>query len=125
MAIENVIMMDVVGKISYVDDFARDMFLFNDIQIVDAMHEIDIGRFILPIREENMGELLGFAQLVSGEAMMDEKNFLRIIDKMDKLYQNSLKLDMLAIAEKPCDLKKAMDKLKEFETVMGKEYAAL
>ena len=36
MAIENVIMMDVVGKIKYVDKFAKDIFLFNDIQIVDA-----------------------------------------------------------------------------------------
>ena len=46
MAIENVMMMNVVGKINYVDRFAKDIFLFNDIQIVDAMNEIDTGRLL-------------------------------------------------------------------------------
>jgi hypothetical protein len=108
MAVENVIMMDVVGKIKDVDKFAKDIFLFNDIQIVDAMHEIDSGRFILPIREENMGELLGFAQLVSGETMMDEKNFVKTVNKLNELYKGSLSLDMVSLAKGDTDLGKAV-----------------
>ena len=114
MAIENVIMMDVVGKIKYVDKFAKDIFLFNDIQIVDAMQEIDSGRFILPIREENMGELLGFAQLVSGETMMDEKNFVKTVNKLNELYKGSLNLDMVSLAKSDNDLGKALGKAREF-----------
>ncbi len=125
MAIENVIMMDVVGKIKYVDKFAKDIFLFNDIQIVDAMQEIDSGRFILPIREENMGELLGFAQLVSGETMMDEKNFVKTVNKLNELYKGSLNLDMVSLAKSENDLGKALGKAKEFENNLVVEYGEL
>ncbi len=125
MAIENVIMMDVVGKIKYVDKFAKDIFLFNDIQIVDAMQEIDSGRFILPIREENMGELLGFAQLVSGETMMDEKNFVKTVNKLNTLYKGSLNLDMVSLAKSDNDLGKALSKAREFDSNLVVEYSEL
>lgn len=125
MAIENVIMMDVVGKIKYVDKFAKDIFLFNDIQIVDAMQEIDSGRFILPIREENMGELLGFAQLVSGETMMDEKNFVKTVNKLNELYKGSLNLDMISLAKSENDLGKALGKAREFDGNLVVEYSEL
>jgi len=125
MAIENVIMMDVVGKIKYVDKFAKDIFLFNDIQIVDAMQEIDSGRFILPIREENMGELLGFAQLVSGETMMDEKNFVKTVNKLNELYKGSLNLDMVSLAKSENDLGKALGKAREFDSNLVVEYSEL
>ncbi|WP_242990225.1 hypothetical protein [Acetobacterium bakii] len=125
MAIENVIMMNVVGKINYVDKFAKDIFLFNDIQIVDAMQEIDSGRFILPIREENIGELLGFAQLVSGESMMDEKKFVKTVKKLNELYKGSLKLDMISLAKGDSDLGKALSKAREFEGNLEVEYGQL
>ncbi|WP_373484512.1 V-type ATP synthase subunit I [Acetobacterium sp.] len=125
MAVENVIMMDVVGKIKYVDKFAKDIFLFNDIQIVDAMHEIDSGRFILPIREENMGELLGFAQLVSGETMMDEKSFVKTVNKLNELYKGSLSLDMVSLAKGDTDLGRALSKAKEFENNLVLEYGEI
>ena len=64
MAVENVVMMNVVGKLTTVNSFARDIFLFNDIQLVDAMGEIDSGRFTLPVTEKNLDQLLGFANLV-------------------------------------------------------------
>jgi len=122
MAIENVIMMDVVGKIEDVDKFTKDMFLFNDIQIVDAMHEIETGRFILPIREENINELLGFSQLVSGEMKMGEKNYLKLVNKLNELYKGSLKLDMRALAKGETDLEEALKKVDAFENNIVIEY---
>ncbi|MGV8907293.1 MAG: V-type ATP synthase subunit I [Acetobacterium sp.] len=125
MAIENMIMTNVVGKIKYVDKFTKDIFLFNNIQIVDAMNEIDSGRFILPILEENIGELLGFAQLTSGESMMDEKNFVRTVKKLNVLYKGSLSLDMGSLAKEENDLGAALAKTKEFEGNLEVEYSEL
>lgn len=125
MAIENVIMMDVVGKIKVVDKFAKDIFLFNDIQIVDAMHEIDSGRFMLPVLEENIGELLGFAQLVSGETMMDERNFVKLINKLKELYQDSLKMDIISIAKGDYNLEKSLAIVKSFESNLEGEYSEI
>lgn len=125
MAIENVIMTNVVGKINYVDKFTKDIFLFNDIQIVDAMNEIDSGRFILPILEENIDELLGFAQLTSGESMMDEKNFVLTVKKLNDLYKDSLNLDMESLAKADNDLDQALSVAKEFEGNLEIEYGKL
>lgn len=125
MAIENVIMMDVVGKIKVVDKFAKDIFLFNDIQIVDAMQEIDSGRFMLPVLEENIGELLGFAQLVSGETMMDERNFVKLINKLKELYQDSLKMDIISIAKGDYNLEKSLAIVKSFESNLEGEYSEI
>lgn len=122
MAIENVVMMDVIGKIKDVDNFARDIFLFNEIQIVDAMNEIDIGRFILPISEENIGELLGFSQLVSGETIMDEKKYVSMANKLKELYQDELKVDKAIIAKNDCSIEKALDYYQTFDQRIALDY---
>ena len=122
MAIENVVMMDVIGKIKDVDNFARDIFLFNEIQIVDAMNEIDIGRFILPISEENIGELLGFSQLVSGETIMDEKKYVSMANKLKELYQDELKVDKAIIAQNDCSIEKALDYYQTFDQRIALDY---
>ncbi len=125
MAIENVIMMDVIGKIKDVDNFARDIFLFNEIQIVDAMNEIDIGRFILPISEDNIGELLGFSQLVSGQTMMDEKKYVTKANKLKDLYQDDLKMDKAIIARNDCRIEEALDYYQEFDKRIALDYKDL
>jgi V/A-type H+-transporting ATPase subunit I len=94
MAIENVLMMNVVGMIGDVDPFARDMFLYKDLQIVDTMNEIDTGRFTLPVCEENIDQLLGFAQLTSGEDVADEKPFIDKVKVLNDLYDGNLDIDM-------------------------------
>ncbi|MGI6110425.1 MAG: V-type ATP synthase subunit I [Eubacteriaceae bacterium] len=93
MAVENVVMMNVVGKLKSVNSFAKDIFLFNDIQLVDAMGEIDSGRFTLPVTEKNIDELLGFANLVPGSNPAAQKVYEQRLDKLEKFYGDKLKFD--------------------------------
>lgn len=125
MAVENVIMMDVVGKIEDVDSFTKDIFLFNDIQIVDAMHEIETGRFILPIREENINELLGFSQLIGGEVKLGEQNYIKLVNELKALYKNTLKLDLRTLAKGETDLQQALRIADSFERGIGTEYETM
>lgn len=125
MAIENVLMMNVVGKIDYVDRFARDIFLFNDVQIVDAMNEIDTGRFTLPVCEKNIGELLGFAQLVPGDSMVDEKLFIQKLEKLNELYDHQLTLDLDSLSRKDYDLGSVLEKAGRYEDYLNSEFESL
>lgn len=125
MAVENVIMMDVVGSLKDVDLFTKDIFLFNDIQIVDAMREIETGRFILPIREENINELLGFSQLVSGEVKLGEQTYLKLLNKLNGLYQGTLKLDLRTLAKGETNLEQALLEARRFESDIGVDYDRL
>lgn len=125
MAIENVMMMNVIGGIDDVDQFAKDIFLFNDIQIVDAMNEIDTGRFTLTVSEENLNELLGFAHLQSGESLVDEKVFTKLVDRLNDLYNGKLKLDYEMIRNKDINLDEVINKANEYEKYLDKEYTGI
>ena len=60
MAVEKLIMMNVIGKKDYVDEVIKDILLFENVQIVDAYNEIENFRFSIDVTEHNMVELLGF-----------------------------------------------------------------
>lgn len=93
MAVENVVMMNVVGQLSDVNSFAQDIFLFNDIQLVDAMGEIDSGHFTLPVHESNITELLGFGSLVPGSNAQIQKVYQQKMQKLEDFYSDGLKFD--------------------------------
>ncbi|SDX46918.1 V-type ATP synthase subunit I [Eubacterium barkeri] len=125
MAIENVLMMNVVGKITDVDAFAKDMFLYQDIQIVDTMSEIDAGRFTLPVCEENLDELLGFARLKSGEDVADEKPFVDMVKKLSTLYDDKLEFNMEQLKSLDLNLSSVLEQEKQYEAFINTECMAL
>ncbi|MEG1432870.1 V-type ATP synthase subunit I [Eubacterium sp.] len=125
MAIENVLMMNVVGKITDVDAFAKDMFLYQDIQIVDTMSEIDAGRFTLPVCEENLDELLGFARLKSGEDVADEKPFVDMVKKLSTLYDDKLEFNMEQLKSLDLNLSSVLEQEKQYEEFINTECMAL
>lgn len=125
MAIENVLMMNVVGKITDVDAFAKDMFLYQDIQIVDTMSEIDAGRFTLPVCEENLDELLGFARLKSGEDVADEKPFVDMVKKLSTLYDDKLEFNMGQLKSMNLNLSSVLEQEKQYEAFINTECMAL
>lgn len=93
MAVENVVMMNVVGNLTDVNKFAKDIFLFNDIQLVDAMGEIDSGRFTLPVDEKNLEGLLGLGSLVPGSNTQIQKKYEQMTKKLLGCYDGQLKYE--------------------------------
>lgn len=122
MAIENVVMMNVVGKSEYVDRFAKDIFLYNDIQVVNAMNEIDTGRFTLTVSEKNLDELIGFSKLTPGDSIIDEKVFVNRMEKLGNLYDNQLSIDMNYLHSRDIDLDAVLKKADEYEHYLNTEY---
>jgi len=125
MAIENVLMMNVVGGSQYEDAFARDIFFYNDIQLVEAMNEIDSGRFTLPIREENIGELIGFASLTSGGDIIDEKEYVDRVKMLSDLYNGELHFDMKRLSKLDYSLEEILDKIKKYEAFSDEKIGRL
>lgn len=90
MAVEKVALVNVVGKLDYVSSFARDVFVFDDIQLLDSTSEIDSGRFTLPVTEKNIDELLGFANLVPGSNKASQKILEKKLKQINAFYQDKL-----------------------------------
>jgi len=125
MAIDNILMMNVVGKTENVDRFAKDIFLFNDIQLVDAMSEIDSGRFILPVTQNNISELLGFSQLMTGESLVDEKLFVSKVEKLNELYDNTLTFEEKLLTKRTYDLNEILSTEKSIEKELIENYTEI
>lgn len=110
MAVDKLVLASITGKIKYADTFAKDIFLFNDVQIIDAMKEIDAGRYSLPISEENIDELLGIENITQGTNPSEQKKLVELKDKLKSYYQDrvaynpsiteNIELDVQAILER-------------------------
>lgn len=108
MAIEKVLMMNVVGKRTDAERFSKEILHFKDVQLIDTMNEIEAGRFTLPICRENLDELLGFSDLTSGKEIADEKPAFEKIRKLDDLYDGTLKFDIRKASKAKMNLDKAL-----------------
>lgn len=90
MAIDKVVMMNIVGRIEDVNSFANKIYQFNDLQMVNAIDEIEAGRFIVPIHEDNIGELIGISSLTPGYDHALQKDVDDLKEKFQRIYEYTL-----------------------------------
>lgn len=93
MAIEKLIMMNVVGKNEYVDQVIRDILLFENIQVVDAYNEIEKFRFSMSITDKHMDEIEGFSEARSGLNSKNSEEFSNKAKLLKELYDKEYKID--------------------------------
>lgn len=93
MAIEKLTLVNVVGKRKDVNTFAKDIYLFNDVQIVNAINEVESGRYTLPVTEENVGEILGMRNLLPNSARDEKKDIEAELKRIQDLYDGTLQVD--------------------------------
>lgn len=93
MAVEKLLMMNVVGKNEYVDSVIKDILLFENVQIVDAYNEIDNFRFTIDVTEENMREILGISDLQPGLKLINEEAFMKKIDLIKEIFEDLFVVD--------------------------------
>lgn len=92
MAVERMIMMNVVGKNSYVDEVAKDILFMENVQVIDAFHEIDTFRFTIDVTEQNMDEILGFSELESGNKNANCEDFIKRMDLLKEVFGEDFKI---------------------------------
>lgn len=93
MAIEKLIMMNVVGKNKYVDSFIKEILFMENVQIVDAYNEIDNFRFTINVTEKNIKEILGFSSLESGMKFGSSDEFVKKLDLIREIFGDEFKIN--------------------------------
>lgn len=121
MAIENVVMANIVGKLDYVNSFAKELFLINDIQLADAMSEIDSGRFTLPVTEKNIDELLGFAHLVPGSTKANQKIYEKKLEVLNDYYDHKLSFDPQSVKDNDYNADEILEQANAFIETLDQE----
>lgn len=99
MAVEKLIMMNVVGKNNYVDKVIKDILLFENVQIVDAYNEIENFRFSMNVTDKHMDEILGFSEVQSGLKSVHSGEFKNKIDLLKELFDNEYEADRRVLKE--------------------------
>jgi V/A-type H+-transporting ATPase subunit I len=93
MAIEKLIMMNVVGLNGYVNEFIKEILLMENVQVMDAYTEIDSFRFTIDVTEENIKEILGFSFLESGINLAQSDDFSRRMHLIRDAYEGGFTID--------------------------------
>lgn len=93
MAIEKLVMMNVVGQNHYVNEFIKEILLMENVQVMDAYSEIDSFRFTIDVTEENIKEILGFSFLESGINLGQSEDFSRRMRLIEDAYEGEFSVD--------------------------------
>ncbi|SHE90273.1 V-type ATP synthase subunit I [Alkalibacter saccharofermentans] len=93
MAIEKLVMMNVVGKNEYIDSFVKEILFMENVQIVDAYNEIDNFRFTINVTEKNIKEILGFSSLESGIKFGSSDEFVKKLGLIREIFGDEFKID--------------------------------
>jgi V/A-type H+-transporting ATPase subunit I len=77
MAVEKMVMMNVIGNISYVDDVLKDIILSEKVDLVSAVSQIEDNSFIFNVKDENLEKII-------------DLNYISSFSK-DKSYEEDMK----------------------------------
>lgn len=110
MAVEKVTMVNIVGKLKDINNFAKDVYLFNNLQLLNAMTEVEEGRYTLPIQENNIDELLGFSHLTQFPSKQPrQKEIDGLITTLKDYYGDRLSYDSKLVKDKELVLEDVID----------------
>ncbi len=124
MAVEKLIMMNVIGKNEYVNDVIKDILFFENVQIVDAYNEIENFRFSIDVTEHNIVELLGFSEAESGLQKAKTEKFNTKIKLLNEIFEDEYAVDP-AILKKDIDLPSVINSVNEIYNQIHQKYAML
>lgn len=141
MAIDKVVMMNIIGRVEDVNSFANMIYQFNDLQMVNAIDEIETGRFIVPIDQDNIGELIGISSLTPGDNRVLQKDVDDLKNKFQRIYEHTLEekqevvhqnkeieiyRELIPKAREFCeDFEKQLSRIEEIDTQLQKVETSL
>src|SRR5690554_6854206 len=88
MAIEKLVLMNIVGKHDDVDEVIKELLLFENVQIEDAYKEIESFRFSMQVTDKNLEEIIGTSEAKSGMKIEYSEEFLKKLNLLRELYDD-------------------------------------
>lgn len=82
MAVEKMVMMNIIGNISYVDNVLKDIILSNKVDLVSAISQIEDNSFIFNVKDENLEKVIDLNYINS---FSKNKSYEELIRKGEKL----------------------------------------
>ena len=99
MAIEKMAMMNVVGLMEDVDKIAREIILIENIDITNALNEINNSHFTLEVEDENVDELLDMNLIKPLRDERDYGDMIKKIDKLSNIYEEKFSINKKYLKE--------------------------
>ena len=86
MAVEKMIMMNVVGRIESLHQVAKEIILLENVDVVNALNEINESHFILNMAEENVDEIVDMSLIELFNNNNDYDVIRRKIEEVEKIF---------------------------------------
>ena len=99
MAIEKMVMMNVIGDISYVDNVLKDLILLEEVDLISALSQIEENSFVFNVQDKNLEKAIDLNYI---SPFPKDRSYEELLEKGKELKQ------MLDIEDE-----KSTEKLKE------------
>lgn len=93
MAIEKMVMMNIVGLKDFVDNVSKEVVLMENVDIVNALNEINESHFTLSVVEDNVKELVDMSLIKPLSDNQDYECILKKIDNLKEIYKEEFKVN--------------------------------
>ncbi|MTI48775.1 MAG: V-type ATP synthase subunit I [Firmicutes bacterium] len=93
MAIEQMVVMNVVGLKDSVDNVAREIVLMENVDIINALNEINESHFTLTIEEENVEEIVDMSLIKPMSDDVSYEDTFKKIDDLSNVYEENFKVN--------------------------------
>lgn len=110
MAIEKMVMMNVVGLKEYINDISREVVLMENVDIVNALNEIRESHFTLSVVEENVDELVDMSLIQPITDHEDYDSIFKKIEELENIYHEDFKAKKEHLGE-PFDFNKCAENI--------------
>ncbi len=123
MAIEKLNLVNVVGKNPDIDRFQKVIYLFNDLELIDAYADIDEGRFTIPVSEENIDEIMQMAR-ISRKSKKTDPKIGELKEKLLAVYKD-LKVDKDLLKDTVASKEEILKETEDFIDYLDRESGKL
>lgn len=103
MAIVKMVTMNIVGLKEYSTSVSREIVLMENVDIINALNEINESHFTLSVTEENVDELVGMSMLRPLLNSWDHEDIFEKIRSLEEIYKEEFTINNKYIT-KSCNL---------------------
>ncbi|SCZ80649.1 V-type ATP synthase subunit I [Acidaminobacter hydrogenoformans] len=127
MAIEKMIMVNLVADLALLDEVLKEIALFERIQLVNAYHEIEESNFRLSMVDENRDEILNMCRIEPYKTQVDPKALMEKAEKLLMMLGLDKKLDRSYLEDPEWDwtLELVEKKIDLFTEEVSEDYSVL
>jgi V/A-type H+-transporting ATPase subunit I len=124
MAIEKLILMNIVGENLYANEVIKEILLLENVQVEDAYNEIENFRFSMDVTDRHLDEILGVTEAKSGVKYDYAEDFVNKLNLLKEIFSDDYTINK-ELLKKNVDTQDIVDTVNKIYNEIHSKYDIL